>query len=530
MSSILNSEDFGLKIYNRFPPKYREDDVSQKFALKRYLQSLSDGGFKYSIDEINGITHLIDPDKVQSEVLPILFKQYGLNIFNGIPEEYLRYLLPKLGEAWSKKGSLSVVEFITSSLSGIKTSTNVWYDEFNDPIIDVKLEMDYSLGDYFPDVKQFTRLLKNFIPFYCDMSLIYSYLFYETQVLRSKDDYNLFVIKDHREEKGLIPYTIGKRGYPQLGVERELLNSSLLLNKDFVSDIDPDYHKDKLVMTPLIESVGITKKYSTKYLKNSLNNETLNRTLILSEYLETDYNMDSISLQVAESSKVSEDEVDKTILSVLLDESGSVRSRGVQTSETTSILGQAVLGVAVLDDNDEENADVFEDFITYDTNEPCNLTKEYSMRYFEGSLNLRTLNSSFILNGHERTDYYSDSFRVSPFSETSKTSVEERVKDELKMTHIESGSFVLELPLKDSEQSALLGEAVMGVSVFGVKNEEADTNIDNIKSTEEDIGKLFSPIDTRLNSHYNTLNSDFFTNGLYCYDIVTVNGVREVII
>ena len=42
MSNILNSEDFGLKIYNRFPPKYREDDVGQNFALKRYLQALSE--------------------------------------------------------------------------------------------------------------------------------------------------------------------------------------------------------------------------------------------------------------------------------------------------------------------------------------------------------------------------------------------------------------------------------------------------------------------------------------------------------
>ena len=42
MSNILNSKDFGLKIYNRFPPKYREDDVEQKYALKRYIQSLSE--------------------------------------------------------------------------------------------------------------------------------------------------------------------------------------------------------------------------------------------------------------------------------------------------------------------------------------------------------------------------------------------------------------------------------------------------------------------------------------------------------
>lgn len=187
MSNILSSKDFGLKIYNRFPPKYREDDVSQKYALKRFLESLSDGGFKYAIDDINGILNLIDPDKVNAKILPILFKQYGLEIFNGIPEEYLRYLLPRLGEVWSKKGSLSAVEYVTASISGIKTITEVDYDENGNPLIDVKLEMDYNIGSYVPDTEQFNRLLKNFMPFYCDFTLVYSYMFYESQILWSKD-------------------------------------------------------------------------------------------------------------------------------------------------------------------------------------------------------------------------------------------------------------------------------------------------------------------------------------------------------
>lgn len=183
MSNILSSDDFGLKIYNRFPPVYREEDAKVNFALKRYLQALSDGGFKYAIDEINGITALIDPNTALSKALPILFKQYGLEIFNGIPEPYLRYLLPKLGEAWSKKGSLSVVEFITSSLSGIKTSTIVEYDEEENPTVGVRLEMDYNIGDYFPEASQFSRLLRNFVPFYCDLNLIYSYLFFENDTV-----------------------------------------------------------------------------------------------------------------------------------------------------------------------------------------------------------------------------------------------------------------------------------------------------------------------------------------------------------
>ena len=204
MSNTLNSKDFGLKIYNKFPPKYREDDAMQNYALRRYLQALSDGGFKHTIDEINGLISLIDPTSTNKDVLPILFEQYGLKIFNGIPEQYLRYLLPRLGSVWSQKGSLSVVEFITSSISGIRTFTEVVYDEKDDPTINVKLEMDYSLGDYFPESEQLKRLLENFVPFYSDLVIIYYYVFNENQTLLSKDYEDFINIKDKKEEDGKI--------------------------------------------------------------------------------------------------------------------------------------------------------------------------------------------------------------------------------------------------------------------------------------------------------------------------------------
>ena len=218
MPNTLKSEDFGLKIYNRFPFKYREDDEKQNFALKRYIQSLADGGFKYCIDEINGIINLIDPDNTDTKVLPILFRQYGLEIFNGIPENYLRYLLPKLGELYSKKGSIDVVEFITSSLTGIKTSTEVTYIERDkdgniirndpdNPYIDIKLEMDYNNGNYFPDSEQLERLLSNFVPFYCDLRLVYSYMFYEEEVLTLKELSEILNIKDSVIESGSLNVT-----------------------------------------------------------------------------------------------------------------------------------------------------------------------------------------------------------------------------------------------------------------------------------------------------------------------------------
>ena len=204
MANLLSEEDFGLKIYNRFPPKYREDDLGQKLALKRYLQALADGGFRYIIQDTNGLLDLKDPDKTSMDALYKLYEQYGLEVFHGIPENYLRSLLPYLSTAWSYKGSIDIVEFVCTTLSGIKVSSQVDYidnrtavfgeavfgeatfgnvDSFAVPRVTVRLEMDFALSDYFPNSEQFHRILTNFLPFYCDLALVYSYVYSDENAL-----------------------------------------------------------------------------------------------------------------------------------------------------------------------------------------------------------------------------------------------------------------------------------------------------------------------------------------------------------
>lgn len=411
MSNILNSEDFGLKIYNRFPPKYREDDVGQNFALKRYLQALADGGFKYSIDEINGITHLIDPDKVDAKVLPVLFKHYGLEVFHGIPEEYLRYLLPRLGEAWEKKGSLSIIEFVTTALSGTKATTEVNYDPKDNPWIDIKLEMDYSLSEFVPDVEQFTRLLQNFIPFYCDMNLIYSYMFYETQVLRTRDN-EFMNILDHREEKGLIPFSAGTRFYPQLGVEDRLLNSTFILNELFRWDKDPDEHEDKIII-PFNESVGLSRERSKEYYVRTTNNKAMNSTFILNEFTHTDEFLDNVVYPL--------------------------------------------------------------------------------------------INEQLQLSGSET------------------------LKEHILMTYNEIVG-ISRRGVLTTNQSAVLGHAILGEAVFAYTEDNSDIIKDHVKETLVDVGSLLQPVDTYTNRGYNVLNSTFFTNGgVHCYDIITKGDEQTII-
>ena len=257
--AFLSSEDFGLKIYNKFPPMYREDDAKVNYALKRYLQSVGDGGFKYAIDEWNGILNIYNPSNIDSNMLSILYEQFGFDLFYGIPEEYLRYLLPRLSEAWKKKGSLDVVEYVVYALSGIKTTTEVHTDSQDNILLDVRLEMDFAMGSFFPDPSQFKRILDKFIPYYVDSTLIYSYVFYESQKVWLAENYFFNEIKENTHEFAFIPYDVGTRYVPVLNQLSYVLNNNLYTNGTKTFDVDPDTFVDN-VKSSFAESQGFRKQ------------------------------------------------------------------------------------------------------------------------------------------------------------------------------------------------------------------------------------------------------------------------------
>lgn len=243
---IMNSEGFGLKIYERFPPRYQEDDADNRFALRRYLDACGDGGFKYGIDEWNGILNFANPDQATSQALPLLYEQYGLPIFNGIPEQYLRYLLPRLGRAWQKKGGIDVIEFVASALAGVRTNTTVKYDQDNNVDIDLRLEMDYALGDYFPDTKQLYRLLEKFLPFYLGMTIIYVYVFHDEFSIHGEDTPRFDIVTYITNEKGLF-YSSGLRPVPMtFPPDPRGLNVDFILNQYERVAPDPDPFWDNI--------------------------------------------------------------------------------------------------------------------------------------------------------------------------------------------------------------------------------------------------------------------------------------------
>lgn len=193
MSASLDSFNFGQKLYDSLPEVYRENDINVNYALKRYLQGLSDGGYAYVIDEANGILKLVDPSKVDMKWIDLLFLQYGLEIFNGIPELYLRNLLKAISNLYSRKGSIASVEYLTSVIAGVVV--HVDYSEYEtEGIIRIVLEMDYEAEgrEGMPRIDQLSRILKEFLPFYIDADIIYSYIF--------RDNLNLHIVDDVDED------------------------------------------------------------------------------------------------------------------------------------------------------------------------------------------------------------------------------------------------------------------------------------------------------------------------------------------
>ena len=199
MPNILDSNTFGEKIYNRFPIKYREDDVEHNYALKRFIFTAAEGGFKYIIDDANGILNLIDPSTAPLEVINLLYEQFGVPMFNGIPEEFLRNFLPNLGRALDYRGTLSVIDYVATSISGVKTTTEVEVNE-EDNSVDLNVTLDMGkLGiKYFPDYAQFIDIMENFIPFYCYLHVVSNYNY-------SEDTFNIYVAHCIKVVKKLFP-------------------------------------------------------------------------------------------------------------------------------------------------------------------------------------------------------------------------------------------------------------------------------------------------------------------------------------
>lgn len=290
MSTTLNGTKFGERLYDTLPHLYHSEDEMVDFALKRFLQALADGGYAYVIDELNGILDLNDPTKTPAEVLPVLFEQYGLPIFNGIPEAYLRKLLPILRDLYARKGATTVIEYLTSIISDVKSEVIISPDFKENYHIDIRLEMDYDQQGArdLPDREQLLRIIKEFLPFFIEVTFIFSYLFYELAKIQAKElshDYVTEIRSDHAR----LPSKKGTSMFPTLNNFDLGLNDSIYLNETYYYSEEVDEFWDKISYI-LQETGNLDREKSNQYLRHTLNNpfKLLNDGLVLNDYIDTD--------------------------------------------------------------------------------------------------------------------------------------------------------------------------------------------------------------------------------------------------
>lgn len=290
MSKVMDSKTFSEKLYNTLPAMYHNADSMVDYALKRYLQVLSDGGYSFVVDELNGILNLNDPERTPSEVLGVLFEQYGLPLFNGIPEVYLRKLLPILGDLYARKGATTVIEYLTSIISDVKTDIVISPDFLNDYHVDLRLEMDYDQTGArdLPDREQLLRIIKEFLPFFIEVTIIFVYLFYETAKLQARERLEDFVTEVRSEHSRLL--SGNKEGlFPTLNNFDLGLNNSIYLNESYYYNVEVDKFWDKINYI-LQETGNLDRRKSNQYLRPTLNNQfkLLNEDLVLNDYIDTD--------------------------------------------------------------------------------------------------------------------------------------------------------------------------------------------------------------------------------------------------
>lgn len=382
MSKVMDSKTFSEKLYNTLPVMYHNADSMVDYALKRYLQVLSDGGYSFVVDELNGILNFNDPERTPSEVLGVLFEQYGLPLFNGIPEVYLRKLLPILGDLYARKGATTVIEYLTSIISDVKTDIVISPDFLNDYHVDLRLEMDYDQTGArdLPDREQLLRIIKEFLPFFIEVTIIFVYLFYETAKLQARERLEDFVTEVRSEHSRLLS---GNREglFPTLNNFDLGLNKSIYLNESYYYDVEVDKFWDKIKYI-LQETGNLDRRKSNQYLRPTLNNpfKLLNDDLVLNDYIDTD---ELVATNIKTTPMLDTGRL--RVLEVIMD------SMKYICEEQATI---------------SSNGDLSVDSIVYSDNEIAVLRSDKSTALYKGILNNLAvrLNNNFYLNEGVDTD------------------------------------------------------------------------------------------------------------------------------
>ena len=163
----IKSEDLLRTLYeNKLPQVYREEDSKIKYPLKRYLESLIEGGFKGAIEDIEGLLLLTDPNSVPESLFPFLCESFGLEYFPDIDVTYQRKFLLNLGELVRRRGTFSSIHFLAKVLTGLESEITKDEEDENGIIVTLLAKTVAEASNLDVSVYIVGNYLKTQIPYY----------------------------------------------------------------------------------------------------------------------------------------------------------------------------------------------------------------------------------------------------------------------------------------------------------------------------------------------------------------------------
>lgn len=158
------------KVYSEYDKKYTKHQ-----DLYKYLQASLYGGSDYLLDKARGIKDLVDPLRCPEEILPLLYKCWGLEYFQDIDVYFNRVFLANIGEFVKRRGTIGGIQFIIRALTGMESE--ITYQR-KTKAVDGKDGRYLYIKMLASDVNQannvttnvyvVTRFIKKHIPFYFD--------------------------------------------------------------------------------------------------------------------------------------------------------------------------------------------------------------------------------------------------------------------------------------------------------------------------------------------------------------------------
>lgn len=193
-----NSENLLDLLYNRkLPQVYRDEDRKIGFPLKRYLESLVEGGYKGAIEDIQKLLLLIDPKAIPEKLFPFLCGSFGLDYLPDIDVIYQRKFLLNLGELVRRRGTFSSVHYMIRALTGLESELSCEDNTLSIVLLAKDLEQVSSLA-----------LSTDIIGNYIQTQIPY----YITPVISSRIDAQVIESKSYAHSKIIYykHYQIGK--------------------------------------------------------------------------------------------------------------------------------------------------------------------------------------------------------------------------------------------------------------------------------------------------------------------------------